>query len=449
MKKFLSKNLSIQIRDIAKGTNIIKTLKFLNQSQYWDQEKIYNYQLHKLRKLVEYASINVPYYSDLFDNIGFSSSDIKTLDDINKIPILTKEIVRREGNRLVSTEPKKFKIKYGKTGGTTGVPVQVLKDQHNRSFTWASYYRWYNWMGINYWDNTATLWGAKTVLSKSKILKIKKIVEELISNSYVINAFEMTEKGMEELAIKMKRHNTILIKGYVSSLLQFADYVSDNNISFPNLKAVSSTTETLLPHNREYLMCVFKVPIYDQYGCGEVSAISYECSHHKGLHVNLEHVICETLDKNNRPLINKSGRVVVTDLDNYIMPFIRFDSGDNATLNEFTCDCGVKQPIMESIEGRSSSTVTLKSGVQVHGVFFTDIFYELGIDTKRFQRFQLVQYKDHSVELKIESISKLNTFELTKLKNALGRFLDKVEIMSVKKIETEPNGKFLYIKKIS
>lgn len=139
LNKLIAKYVGYPIQDLVKGTNIINELSFLRKSQYWDEDRIYEYQLKKLRGLISYSKKNVPYYDDLFKKIKITKNDIKTLNDINKIPILTKEIMRKNGNKLLSRNYKKYKLKKGKTGGTTGVPVLVYKDTANRSFTWAPY----------------------------------------------------------------------------------------------------------------------------------------------------------------------------------------------------------------------------------------------------------------------------------------------------------------------
>jgi phenylacetate-CoA ligase len=243
----------------------------------------------------------------------------------------------------------------------------------------------------------------------------------------------------------ISKQNSYLLKGYVSSLLDFAQFIENNKWEFNKLKAISTTTETLLPNNREYLERVFKVPIFDQYGCGEISAISYECSKHNGLHINQEHVICEILDTQNSPLLNQPGRVIATDLDNYVMPFIRYENGDIATLTDEKCTCGVNQPLMKSIEGRSIDTITLNNGSKVHGVFFTDILFEIGMLSSEFQKFQIVQNKIGSIEFRLETQKTIDNKKKEQLNLSLSRFFDSVDYVEVLKLKNEPNGKFKYI----
>lgn len=444
-RKALAKSIGYPLQDFFRNTDILEKLTFLKESQYWDYEKTKDYQSHKLRKLVEHAYKNVPYYKELFDGIKLKPSDIKSVDDIQKIPILTKEIVRDENEKLVAKDFDMRYVKKGKTGGTTGAPIKVYKDTNNRSFTWASYYRWYEWMGLKFYSSSVTFWGASTVLNKSYKQKAKEKFIELIQNSKKIDSFKLTENEMWRIYKTVSEFNPSIIKGYLSSLLDFGSFLKRNNLYDISPEAISTTTETLSKHNRKFLNHIFNAPIYDQYGCGELSAISYECKAHNGLHINTEHSLIEILDNNDLSVIDKKGRVVGTDLDNYVMPFIRYENGDISSVSSKECSCGVKQPLMNAIDGRTIDTVILKSGQKVHGVFFTNILYELGILTDEVQKFQIIQNVPGEVQLKLESQKTLSEEKRKKLKDAINSYVDITKYSEVQHLEAEKNGKFKYI----
>ncbi len=445
IRKQMAKFIGYPLQDIIKHTKIIDTLKVLRKSQYWDDERIKEHQSSKLRALVSYAYNNVPYYKEVFDKVRLKPSDIKSVDDIVKIPILTKEIARRENDRLIARNYDMRYVRKGKTGGTTGPPMIVYKDVHNRSLSLASYYRWFEWMGINYYESTFSLWGASSVLSHSYKNQVLSNTANYLQNKTMFNSFEISKDNMEILCNKIIKAKPVLLNGYLSSLLVLASYLKNNNIYDVCPKALSSTTETLLPHHRVFLEEVFNSPIFDQYGCGELSAISYECKAHKGLHINQEHILCEILDDNDAPIVGTSGRVVGTDLDNSVMPFIRYENGDKATMISEKCTCGVNQPLMSSIDGRVSDYISLKSGGKVHGVFFTDILYELGIFDDSIQRFQVYQEKPGFIDFKIEGHKSLDYELRVKLLNALKKYFHEVNFSEHKYLESDENGKFRYI----
>jgi len=439
--------LGFFIHDKVKRTQIVTVLKSLMESQFWSEDEMHQYRLLKLQRLIDHAYNNVPYYRDLFTKNDIHPTDIKSLDDIKKIPVLTKEIARENQKRLLAENISMNNIKVGKTGGTTGAPLEIFKDTNDRSFAWASYYRWYSWLGIRKEEKVLTLWGTGRVIKIPLKNRIQDYLSTRLENNIVLDAFSMSNRNIDSYYQKVIKTDPVLLKGYFSALIMLAGYMKDNNLPpNKNLKAVCGTSETILPFHRELLQNTFKVPVYDQYGSGEASAIAYECPAHKGLHVNEEHVIVECLDINGNTLIDAPGRVVVTALDNYIMPIIRYDNGDIASLYSGECTCGVKSHLMSHIDGRTFDVITLKDGSKANGVFFSNLFYEVDITTKMINRFQVFQHKNGSVDFLLETTNGIPSSALERLRSSLQIFFDNFTITQVPFIPSEENGKFKYIK---
>lgn len=450
IRKLVAKHIGFPLQDYSKKTSILSTIKALKKSENWSEKEMYNYRLLKLQKLVKHAYDHVPYYTELFDTHNISPSDIKSLADISKIPVLTKELARANQEKLVASHISYKPINKGKTGGTTGVPLVVYSDTNNRSFTWASYYRWYNWIGLDKEDAVLSLWGSKTILKPSFKKKYLGLAIDWVQNNRTLNTYNINEDTLPEVYDQMLKFNPVLIKGYLSAIILIGKYMQKNNLpANRGLKALSSTTETLLPMYRTFLQEVFKVPIYDQYGCGEVSAISYECKKHKGLHINEEHVYIESFNKHDAAIFNETGRLIVTSLDNYVMPFIRYENGDMATLLTEKCSCGLNSALMNNIDGRTADTISLKNGAKAHGVFFTSLLYEVGITTDIISRFQITQFASGAIDFCIESKDHIDAHLLEKLKTETSRFITGVTVKITSHIPNEPNGKFKYIKQCS
>ena len=445
-RQYLATRVGFPLQDIWTKTEIIKSLGFLRESQYWDDTQMLEYRSGRLRMLVNHAYNNVPFYREAFDRIKLRPEDIRGIEDIDIIPVITRDIFRNRNREFIARGSKYKNIRTGKTGGTTGTPVIVYKDTSDRSMTWASYYRWYDWMGIAMGEKTMTFWGAGSVTESNFPETVRQRVINYLQNAYVVNSFNISRELLPSVVSGINRMKPVLIKGYLSSLMFLAGYMNERGIrvSAP-LKAVSSTTETLLPEDRKTLEKTFQAPVYDQYGCGEASAIAYECPHHRGMHLTQEHVIVEILDDYQHPSIG-SGNVVITNLDNFIMPFIRYVNGDIAKIAESKCSCGVTSPRIAFVEGRASDSIILKNGARVHGVFFTDILYEKGIFTEKIKRFQVYQDKPGEIEFRIESPHKADISTDTLLTETLNRYFSHVEIKRSEKLENEPNGKFRYIK---
>lgn len=444
-RRLLANKIGFPLQDLWTGTGIVKKLDFLRESQFWDDARMEEYQSGRLRMLVNHAYNTVPYYREQFDRIKLKAEDISGTEDLHKIPVVSREIFRSRNSEFVA-RGRYRRIRVGKTGGTTGTPVIVHKDTTDRTMTWASYYRWYEWMGIALGEKTATFWGAGSVTENNFPESIRQEIINYLQNTYVFNSFRINREILPDVISKLNRMKPVLLKGYLSSLIFLAGYMNEKGIRLSfTPEAVSSTTETLLPGDRKVLETTFNAPVYNQYGCGEASAIAYECSHHKGMHLTSEHVIVEILDDNGQPSKGR-GNVVITNLDNFIMPFIRYCNGDVATMADTKCSCGVTSPLLSSVDGRACDTIVLRDGSRVHGVFFTDILYEKEIFTDKIRRFQVYQDKPGEIEFRIESQHKSDMPTDTLLAEILERYFTRVRIRRTEMLENEPNGKFRYIK---
>jgi phenylacetate-CoA ligase len=441
MGKFITKYIAFPLQEYINKTRIFTTRDFLLHSQTWKLEQLESYQLDKLKRLIEHAYKNIPYYQNVFDEKHLKPSDIRSFDDLNKIPVLTKDIARRESKNLIDPNYNKYHFRRGATGGTSGVPLPVLWDSNDISFTWGGYYRWFNWMGAEHYDKVAILWGARTVIKNKGIEELKSIFKDRYYNRLTINTFELNNSNIEKTLQQIEQFNPVILRGYLSSLIYVANYIKQNNIKINlNIKAISPTTETLLPPYRELLEQVFNAKVFDQFGCGETNSIAFECEQHSGMHLNMEHVYLENY---NKPGVQK---VIFTNLDNFIMPFIRYENGDSVEFTNTECSCGRKHHLIKQIIGRSADNILLKNGSKVHGVFFTDILREVfGDFTLNINRFQVYQSKDESVEFRIEPLPKFSENDKIKLESALEQFLKSVKITEMEKIPSDASGKFRYV----
>lgn len=445
MKRILSKYFGYPIKDLYTRAPILKTKDFLDKSQYWDEDKIGKYRIEKFKSLVKHAYENVPYYTESFNKIGLTPQDIKSLEDIKKIPILTKNDVRENFDLLLANNWKNEIFFQTKTGGTTGPPLLVLKDTRAYSFEWGSFYRWFNWIGISLGDPIATFWGSPNVLSSNFKQRSIKRISNLLTNQIFFNSFDLSYHKLPGVIKRLNRYKPRLIKGYLSAILQIANYLakSDLKLNFRPI-AISTTSETLFPQQKEFIQNIFGCPVFDQYGCTEVTAVSYECKKQMGQHINQEHVIVEVLSEDYKENVS-SGRLILTDLDCLIMPFIRYENGDSVTLFENECTCGVRHPLIHSVDGRIAQTIQLKDGSHVHGVFFTDILYELpgkGIGITKFQVYQKILGE---IEFRYESIEDLSESFKLQLEEAFLRFFNYIKFVRFDKIPSGPNGKHIYL----
>jgi phenylacetate-CoA ligase len=447
IRKLIAKRLAYPLQDWYNKTSILSTHRFLLESQAWTESQILDYQFSKFKKLLDHAYRNVPYYTSLFKSVSLNPIDIRCFDDVNKIPILTKENARKENENLIAQNLPKNKALKGFTGGTTGPPLKLLRDSSDLTFTWAAFFRWYTWMGIEIGDPVTKIWGTRTVLSRPLKRRIADNIKNYYYNRNMVNSFNLNDNTIKGVINQFNKFKPSIIRGYLSAFIQIAEYMKENNLELDfKPKAISSTTETLLDPFRQLIQKQFNAPLYDQYGCGECNSIAFEAGDGLGMYVASEHVYLEITNDSYKPEQEKEGKIIVTNLDNYIMPFIRYENGDNG---QFAKDVSGKKfnlPLLKSISGRTIDTITLANGSKVHGVFFTDILRELFQENPDYiHRFQVYQDTPGEIEFRIESKKKPDDTYIANLKSALTRYFTSIEIRTLDNLPLDSSGKFRYV----
>jgi len=224
-----------------------------------------------------------------------------------------------------------------------------------------------------------------------------------------------------------------LIRGYSQALFEIAKEIEHQNLSF-NVKAISTTSEPLMPEYRSIIGKAFNTQLYDQYGCGEIGSIAFECNEHSGLHVAEERVILEIINGQD---------IIVTDLDNFAMPFIRYEIGDEAEISNSKCTCGREGMIISKIRGRSCDYLISKEGERVHwGVIFHLMWDTKIAVNKNMKKYQLIQKSTDEVLFRYIS-DELTESEKNIIIDGIRIRLGNVQVhfSQEKEIETTKTGK--------
>jgi phenylacetate-CoA ligase len=448
-------NKGLILLDLIKGTNVRSTKRFLDQSQYWEGDELKEYQLNKLRNLLVQVAAYVPFFRDLFEQQGVRVEEINSLQTLGDLPVLDRKMTMEAGDQLLSEKINLKKCKIGRTGGTTGPPLRLFRDQETRSFSLAAYYRFYDWMGIEPGMPEVELWGTTEIRSqipeirnqkslrtsspvpRTTINKLKTASINRINNFRSYNAFSFNDKYLEEVVKNLLQFQPKLIRGYLSAILLLADYIKRNNIKGIQPIAVSSTSETLFPEYRRIIEEVYQAPLFNQYGCGECNSIAFECKEHHGMHIVSEHCILEE---------DENSKLIVTNLDNYSQPFIRYNTGDRGTIDHTSCSCGYATPRLTALHGRANENIILKDHASVNGIFFANLMDEIGfINNNKMLRFQIVQDKIGEITFRVEVKKKLPEADLLKLQDALMPFFNDVIISQHQFLDPGPSGKFRYL----
>lgn len=341
-------------------------LQFLLSSQYWTLEQIREYQWIKLQALIRHAVINVPYYRELFSRFGLKVEDIMNLEDFSKIPILTKGDLQRNFNKMVAKGVDTRFLPLNSTGGSTGMPLNFYQDTNYVQWSDAARLRsWRYMVGADGNDLEAVFWGAVRDIGKG--LTLQQVLRGYLrERALLLNTFDLDEKLLKKYLRYYNIFKPKIIRGYASSLYYVARYIEKSSIIISKPMVIISTTEILHARMRDSIERVFGCKVIDSYGCREVSQIATECESHCGLHVVFENQYVELDGKD----------IIITNLNNYVMPFIRYRVGDLAEkIDTTSCSCGRNSPRIINLIGRDNDNIELPNGKIINGEFFEFLFF--------------------------------------------------------------------------
>lgn len=361
----LDKHLILPLGDLIYGSCVSKKWKELKRNDFLSEEALRKIQSTKLQKLVKHCYQTVPYYTKLFNSLGLKPEDIKTPDDLQKLPVLTKQIIRDNYQDLFSSAVPPERRKASSTGGSTGTPLKFCTDSSEWSSWKASTLRAWEWYGLQLGDRIFSL-GGNSINQKKGILSFKGAYDRFIMRNFKFSSADVSDECMQKHYEAFMKLKPKAMRGYGSSLYIFARYIEKKHLPLHQLKVILTTGEVLMPEYRRKLEEVFKAPVYDAYGAGDGGILSHECPEHKGLHITEESCIIEITDKDGNVLPDGTvGYVCTTDLDNYAFPFLRYHVGDMAYLKPELCTCGRKTRLIGEVLGRCGKLMYNKQGVPI------------------------------------------------------------------------------------
>jgi phenylacetate-CoA ligase len=348
---------------------LLAALEELEHNQWLAPREMEDLQWRRLATLIREIAAYVPFYRDLLKQISLRPDDIQSPEDFRKIPFLTKEIIRSAGASLTSKDP----IRRGfpsSTGGSTGEPLFFFGDASSGPLRRANGMRGFRWAGVDIGDRQAILWG--THLDAGRRERFASALRNYFSNMLCLSTFDMSDERMERYAATLRAYKPHLFTGYPSALALFAGFLRARRVQDIRPRAVITSGEELYESQRELVEAVFGCRVFDRYGSREFAGVAHECEEHRGLHVMSDLFYVEIVTESGRTASEgEIGEIVVTDLSNFYMPFVRYRTGDLAVPTGRICPCGRGLPLLDRIEGRSFDAVVTADGRHIGGFFWT------------------------------------------------------------------------------
>jgi len=401
-----------------------------NKNQWKTYDEIKKIQIKKLKKIIYHAYHNVSFYHDLFKKNKLLPSDIKTIDDLNKIPIVSKEDICTNYPKNVIAKNVNFSTcKIWQTSGSTGLPMKTAYDQKADDFAKAIILRSYIANGLKYFDKWCVLGPREYVLEKPKsFFIIQKI--GLLSPQYV-SIFDSMDKKISMI----KRFNPRFLDSLSTDLFLLAKYIEENDIKGINPELVTTNGEILTDAMRRYINKVFNVELSDLYGCYEFRRTAWECPNHEGYHIDVDSVITQFIKDNKEASSGEQGKIIFTGLYNYAMPLIRYDIGDIGIPSDIKCSCGRGLPLMKVIEGKMMDFLIAPDGTMI-SPYIVKISITETVPGIRLCR--IIQYSKEKIKMLIvrdKEYTDRSTIHIQKIfEKFLGKEID-ISIEFVEKIE--------------
>lgn len=402
---FAYSKIPLQVR---LGANFFKQLEFLKKSQWWSKQELENYQNEQLRNLIKHAYENVPYYHNLFIRHRLRPEDIKTIHDLCKLPVLTKDNVRNYLNQLRAANLKTRDIIKLSTSGTTGKPLMFYYNRNNEylnhdPFVW----RFFSWAGHKPEDIRANL--TSWIMQKNDYYRYNPIRNLLILSGYKLN-----RENAKIYAEALRRYNVKYIEAYPSAIENLVRFLKEQNIDRPvALEAIFTRSEYLNDWQRNMIESYWECKCFDWYGMEERVIMGCECEKHEGLHLCSDFGVTEFLDDS----AYGHKKIIATSLVNYAMPFIRYDTEDLGALLNKKCSCNRVFPLFNLSGGRKRNFALAKDNSYISMV-------NIDIPSVSDNVFQFQFMQEHKGRL-ILCIVKRNTFTQKDLTNIQKKLDDK------------------------
>jgi phenylacetate-CoA ligase len=409
--------------------NYLRVLYYLHgmmKRAYSDRGKLIEHQNRNLRRIVKYAYDYVPFYHQKLKKRGMKPSDIRTVKDLCKLPIIRKDEIRRNLSRIISKKFDMNNLHVLSTSGSTGQPLRVFISKKEDDYRKAKHLTANIFCGQKPRDRYVTITSPSHFGEVPRLLRVVGIFDRTF-----ISVFEDINTQISTI----EKIEPDVLAGYSSSLLLLAKEVKKRGIETIKPRFILGGAELIDDFSRRFIEEVFDAPFYDQYAIVELDRIAWQCPAKLQYHIDADSIIVQFLDETGEEVsAGEKGEIVCTSLFNYAMPFIRYSVGDIGIPSEDECPCGLTLPLMKVIEGRKDSLLTLPDGRLLSPRTFTiamNMFKSIGdID-----QFRVIQKETGLFTLHIKK--KNEGIDETTMENELVKHIGKMLNVSKEEVTFE------------
>ncbi len=427
-------------RFVRNGSEFRKILDELAESERYTAEQFQALQDEKLRHLIEHCYEYVPFYREAMLARGLAPVDISTTADLAKLPYVTKEDVRTRMNDFLSTALERGRLYPSTSSGTTGTPLELVRDQYSVSFEQASLWRHWRIAGVPLWGRRATLRGHPVVPQRQTRPPYWRVNHA--ENQLIMSGFHLSDERARDFANAIRAFGAMALEAIPSPAYFLARAMLEQNIRL-ELRCVITGSEPLYPEHRPVIEEAFGCRVFDFYGQSERVCFGMECERHTGLHLAPEYGIVEYLEPewdHDEGLVE----IVGTGLNNYKMPLVRYRTEDYISTHPDPCPCGRAMPLLPPLDTRAGGILRTPDG---RNIAYSLVNYAF-MGTKNFRKSQIIQDDLDRIRVKIVPADEYTEQDGKHLVEKLSSYLGedvKITLEIVDDIERTRSGKYHWI----
>jgi len=419
----------------------VRVRRQMEEAQWWPPERIAAASVERLRALLVDAGANVPYYRELFRGIGFDPARVTSLGDLQRLPFLTKPLIRASAEALKHRQAQG--LSRFNTGGSSGEPLIFFIGRERVSHDVAAKWRATRWWGVDIGDPEIVVWGSPIELGAQD--RVRRWRDRILRTE-LLPAFEMSHAKLDGFVDTIRRRRPKMLFGYPSALSYIARHAEKRGVAMNDLgiEVAFVTSERLYDDQRETISRVLGCRVANGYGGRDAGFIAHECPE-GGMHLTADDIVVELIGADDHPVApGQSGEIVVTHLATRDFPFIRYRTGDRAVMDTARCTCGRGLPLLKEIQGRSTDFVVAADGTVMHGLALIYVVRDLaGV-----QSYKIVQHSRErtTVQLVVDASfdRRQDKAIAAGFRQRLGEAVE-VSVEFVPQIAPEKSGKFRYV----
>jgi phenylacetate-CoA ligase len=427
------------------GKSFRKNCKFVRDAQWWPAERAREYQLNKLREILNLAYEKTRFYRRTFDSIGFCPADLRSLEDMNRLATINKQIVVENLLEMCTRSVKGRDVDFGSTGGTSGTPLHFYLNAGRHSVEYA-------YLTVS-WERAGYKLGMPIAVLRGRIVQpdrngLRHEYDPLLRHHYYSN-FHVNNDNIKRYLEHIRSIGQCMLHAYPSSAEALARYILSTGELVPkNVKGVLLESENVYPEQVADIEEAFGARTFSLYGHSEKLVLAAQCEHTHNYHVWPTYGFFELLDNDGKPVCTpgQQGEIVGTGFINTVMPFIRYRTGDWATYVGDRCEaCGREHPLIRDILGHRTQEVLIAAdGSEISWTALNmhdDTFMHV-------RQFQFMQETPGRAVLRIVPANGFGEDDAKRIHRNLGRKLDRQLAFTIELTEAiplSPRGKAIYV----